>query len=214
MGNEILTAAPVYGDSDNTLLLKIAKAAQSGGGGSVTYPITPDKGGTGVANNAASTLTISGNYGLTFTLSGATSLTFPTSGTVVVQNSAITATTLSVTGAGTNGLKVLPWTAVASYTAIYVNVATPDDFNYLFIVSNTGAVYLGATGSLETKVDGGTVTTLAAAGLSLVAGKTLKLGNAAASAGAPGTFAATTDKILEVSDTNGDVYQFSCKLKP
>ena len=39
-------------------------------------------GGTGVANNAASTLTISGSFGTTLTVSGTTALTLPTSGTL------------------------------------------------------------------------------------------------------------------------------------
>ena len=39
-------------------------------------------GGTGIANNAASTITISGNYGTTFTVTNTTALTLPTSGTV------------------------------------------------------------------------------------------------------------------------------------
>jgi len=43
-------------------------------------------GGTGVANNAASTITISGAFGLTFTVSAATSLTLPTSGTVLADD--------------------------------------------------------------------------------------------------------------------------------
>lgn len=41
-------------------------------------------GGTGVANNAAATLTRSGNHGLTLTTSGTTALTLPTAGTVAV----------------------------------------------------------------------------------------------------------------------------------
>lgn len=49
-------------------------------------------GGTGVANNAASTLTISGNFGTTLTVSGATALTLPTSGTVAVLGTAQTFT--------------------------------------------------------------------------------------------------------------------------
>lgn len=39
-------------------------------------------GGTGVANNAASTLTISGSFACTFTVTGVTGVTFPTSGTL------------------------------------------------------------------------------------------------------------------------------------
>ncbi len=39
-------------------------------------------GGTGVANSAASTMTVSGNFGTTFTVTGTTSVTLPTSGTL------------------------------------------------------------------------------------------------------------------------------------
>lgn len=52
------------------------------GSPSIATPVAANLGGTGVANNAASTLTISGNFGTTFTVSGATSLTLPTSGTL------------------------------------------------------------------------------------------------------------------------------------
>lgn len=48
-----------------------------------TTPISPANGGTGVANNAANTLTFSGNFALAFTLTAGTSLTLPTSGTLL-----------------------------------------------------------------------------------------------------------------------------------
>lgn len=48
----------------------------------LTGVVSASQGGTGVANNDASTITISGSFGLTFTISAATSLTFPTTGTV------------------------------------------------------------------------------------------------------------------------------------
>jgi hypothetical protein len=41
-----------------------------------------NRGGTGVANNAASTITISGSFGTTFTVTGTTAVTLPTSGTL------------------------------------------------------------------------------------------------------------------------------------
>lgn len=44
--------------------------------------VGPAKGGTGVANNAASTITISGNYATTLTVTEATSVTLPASGTL------------------------------------------------------------------------------------------------------------------------------------
>src|SRR5512139_3643741 len=48
----------------------------------LTGLVTPSQGGTGVANNDASTLTISGAFATTLTVSGATSVTLPTSGTL------------------------------------------------------------------------------------------------------------------------------------
>lgn len=52
--------------------------------GAFSYVTTigPALGGTGIANNAASTITISGAYGLTITLTATTSVTLPTSGTL------------------------------------------------------------------------------------------------------------------------------------
>jgi hypothetical protein len=44
--------------------------------------ITPSKGGTGVANNDAATLTRSGNHALTLTTTAATGVTLPTAGTL------------------------------------------------------------------------------------------------------------------------------------
>lgn len=64
--------------------------------------IPANLGGTGVANNAASTLTISGNFGTTFTVTATTSVTLPTSGTLV--NTAVTALSSLVThGTVTSG---------------------------------------------------------------------------------------------------------------
>lgn len=48
----------------------------------VTVPISPIYGGTGVVNNSASRITISGSFGTTFTITGTTSVTLPTSGTL------------------------------------------------------------------------------------------------------------------------------------
>lgn len=50
-------------------------------------PIPPQIGGTGVVNNAASTITITGSFGTTFTITGTTSVTLPTSGTLLTNTS-------------------------------------------------------------------------------------------------------------------------------
>jgi len=44
--------------------------------------VPANKGGTGIANNAASTITISGSFGLTFAISAPTNVTLPTTGTL------------------------------------------------------------------------------------------------------------------------------------
>jgi hypothetical protein len=68
----------------------------SGTAGAITLAgtLSAANGGTGVANNAASTLTITGNFGTTLTVSGTTSLTLPTSGTVTALGN-------TTTGSGT-----------------------------------------------------------------------------------------------------------------
>lgn len=48
-------------------------------------PLSPAQGGTGIANNAAATLTRVGNHALSLTTSGATALTLPTSGTLATR---------------------------------------------------------------------------------------------------------------------------------
>lgn len=54
-----------------------------GGVSAYAGTVPASKGGTGVVNNVASTLTFSGNFGTTFTVSAATALTLPVDGTVL-----------------------------------------------------------------------------------------------------------------------------------
>jgi hypothetical protein len=53
--------------------------------------VAPNRGGTGVANNVASTLTISGAFGTTLTVTGTTAVTLPTSGTLATTANISTA---------------------------------------------------------------------------------------------------------------------------
>lgn len=57
----------------------------------ITGTIAPSKGGTGIANNDAATLTRSGSHALTLTTSGTTGLTLPTSGTVATTSNKLSA---------------------------------------------------------------------------------------------------------------------------
>ena len=76
-----------YKDNGGTVQTLATKATAG-----LTVPITPANGGTGIANNAANTITFSGNYGLTLTLTNTTSVTMPTSGTLAVLGTAQTFT--------------------------------------------------------------------------------------------------------------------------
>jgi len=85
-----------------------------------TGTLGADQGGTGVANNAASTLTISGAFGTTLTVSGTTAITLPTSGTLV---SGTSANNLRLSGA-TSGTITLAAPAVAGTTTITAPAVT------------------------------------------------------------------------------------------
>ena len=82
-----------YKDNTGTVQVIATKTSAS-----ITLPVSPSNGGTGVSNNSASTITISGNYGTTFTVTGTTAVTLPTSGTLV--NTAVT-TLSSLVSVGT-----------------------------------------------------------------------------------------------------------------
>ena len=56
----------------------------------LTTPLAANYGGTGVANNAASLITITGAYGATLTLTNTTAVTLPTSGILVSDATACT----------------------------------------------------------------------------------------------------------------------------
>lgn len=83
-------------NSSGTGFVKVTSGAFS-----YTTTISPAEGGTGVANNAASTITISGSFGLTFTISALTSVTLPTSGTLATRTGTEVFTNKDLTS-GTN----------------------------------------------------------------------------------------------------------------
>jgi len=84
-----------------------------------TGTLGADQGGTGVANNAAMTVTGSGNFAYTRTLTGTTNVTFPTTGTLATLAGSETFTNKTLTspaiGGTPTGVGVLTsGTAVAS----------------------------------------------------------------------------------------------------
>ncbi len=80
------------GSNDHVVINGVAGALSS------EAALSAVRGGTGVANNAAATLTRSGNHALTLTTTNTTSLTLPESGTVTALGSDIDLASAEVTG--------------------------------------------------------------------------------------------------------------------
>ncbi len=71
--------------------------------------LPPPNGGTGIANNTASTITISGNFASTFTVSNTTAVTFPTAGTLATLAGTETLTNKRITArTGTTASSATP----------------------------------------------------------------------------------------------------------
>jgi hypothetical protein len=153
--------------------------------------VGPAKGGTGVANNAASTITISGNFATTFTVTGATGVTLPTSGTLLANSRNIN-TTSPITGGGdlsadrtiacatcattTNGGGLSATAPITISAAGVIAINAP----YVSLTANVGGiVYSGAT---NLAILAGTAT----------ANQVLLSGSSAAPAWSTATYPATT----------------------
>jgi hypothetical protein len=101
--------------------------------------VTAAQGGTGVANNAASTLTISGNFGTTLTVSGTTAVTLPTTGTL---------STLAGTETLTNK-RITP--RVSSTTSITSPLAwNSDNFDQYSATAQANALTINADSGMPT----------------------------------------------------------------
>lgn len=94
-----------------------AAANPSSAASAITGTLGADHGGTGVANNAASTLTRSGNHALTITTTGTTDVTLPTTGTLA-DITTPTACTAALTFATPGNLTVVYSNQQCSYTRI------------------------------------------------------------------------------------------------
>jgi len=91
---------------NGTDFVKVASSAVT----ALTGILLPANGGTGIANNAASTLTISGSFATTLTVSGTTGVTLPTTGTLAtlagsetLSNKTLTAPLLGTPTSGNLG---------------------------------------------------------------------------------------------------------------
>ena len=104
----------------------LTPATATSGAVTVAGTLAPANGGTGVSNNAAMTVTGSGNFAYTRTLTGATNVTFPTTGTL---------STLAGTETFTN--KTLTNPTVTNYVESVVAIGTVTSSNTLSLTSGT-----------------------------------------------------------------------------
>jgi hypothetical protein len=107
--------------------------------------LSPANGGTGVANNSASTLTILGNFGTTFTVSNTTSVTLPTSGTLLSTAAAVTPSQ-GGTGVANNNASTI--TISGNFASTFT---VSGAFNYTFPGASDTLVNLGSSQTLTSK---------------------------------------------------------------
>lgn len=100
--------------------------------GSATGTLSAAHGGTGVANNAASTITISGAFGTTLTVTSTTSVTLPTAGTLA-------------TLAGAESLTNKTFDSTSTLTGARLASFTPDGTHTLTCPTSTDTLVARAT---------------------------------------------------------------------
>ena len=104
----------------------LTPATATSGAVTVAGTLAPANGGTGVSNNAAMTVTGSGNFAYTRTLTATTNVTFPTTGTLA-----------TLAGSETFTNKTLTNPTVNNYTEGVVAIGTVTSSNTLSLTSGT-----------------------------------------------------------------------------
>jgi hypothetical protein len=133
--------AIIYWNSVSSDFVKISSNTIT----SFTGVLSPVNGGTGVANNAASTITISGSFGTTLTVTGTTAVTLPTSGTLLSTAAAVTPAQ-GGTGVANNAASTI--TISGNYASTFV---VSGAYSYTLPAATDTLVNLGSSQTLTSK---------------------------------------------------------------
>jgi hypothetical protein len=126
----------------------------------VTGTLPAGNGGTGVANNAASTLTISGAFATTLTVTGTTGITLPTTGTLstltgteTFTNKTLTSPTLTTPALGTPASGVLSSCTVDGTDAVgFRNIPiNSQSAAYTTVLADSGKVIFHPSGDANVR---------------------------------------------------------------
>jgi hypothetical protein len=140
----------------------------------LTGTLGPANGGTGVANNAAMTVTGSGNFAYTRTLTGTTNVTFPTTGTLSTLAGSETLTNKTINGSN-NTVTNISLTAGVTGTLPIANGGTG-----LTAGTSGGILAYTATGTLASSAALAANKVVIGGGAGVVPSTTTLLGTAAA----------------------------------
>ncbi|NDC95558.1 tail fiber domain-containing protein [bacterium] len=163
----------------------------------LTGTILPSKGGTGISNNDAATLTRSGNHAVTLTTTATTSLTLPTSGTLATLTD-VNATQLTGTLLPTKG-----GTGVSNNDS--ATLTRTGNFDLNITTTAASAVTMPTTGTLATLSGSETLLNKSVSSTAALTGA-LKLPVGNATTERPTGTAAALKGMIRYNDTD-DVFE-------